>query len=86
MEETTGAKDLLDDAADTVSDAIPDAAGDAAAHVSDAIPDAARDAGAHVSDAASGAWGIASRQPRRTGILVLLVVLGALVGWRWARS
>ena len=38
MDETASAKDLLDDGADTVSDAIPDAAGDAAARVRDAIP------------------------------------------------
>ena len=97
MDEAASAKDLLDDAADTVSDAIPDAAGDAAARVSDAIPDAAGDAAARVSDAipdaargaaarvsdaASGAWGVASRQPRRAGLVVLLLVLGALIGWR----
>ena len=71
MGKTASVKDLLDDAADTVLGAIPDSPGDAAGHV---------------SDVASGARGIASRRPRRTGLLVLLVVIGALVGWRLSRS
>jgi hypothetical protein len=71
MGKTAIAKDLLDDAADAVLDAIPDAAEEAAAHV---------------SDAASGAWGIASRRPRRAGLLVLLAFVGLLIGWRWSRS
>jgi hypothetical protein len=71
MNKTDSAKDLLDDAVDAVLDAIPDAAEEAAAQV---------------GDAASGAWGIASRRPRRVGLLLFLVVVGALIGWSWSRS
>jgi hypothetical protein len=71
MGRAASAKDLLDDAVDAVLDAIPDAAEEAAAQA---------------GDAASGAWGIASRRPRRVGLLVLLAVVGALIGWRWSRS
>jgi hypothetical protein len=71
MGRTASAKDLLDDAADAVLDAIPEAAEEAAAQL---------------SDAASGAWGIASRRPRRAGLLALLVLVGLLIGLRWSRS
>jgi hypothetical protein len=71
MGKTASAKDLLDDAVDAVFDAIPDAAEDAAAQV---------------GDAASAAWGTASRRPRRAGLLVLLVFVGVLIGWRLSRA
>lgn len=71
MGKTASVKDLLDDAADTVLGAIPDSPGRAVGHV---------------SDAASGAWGVASRRPRRAELLVLLVVVGAIIGWWWSRS
>jgi hypothetical protein len=70
MGKTASAKDLLNDTADTVLGAIPDVVGEAATQV---------------SDTASGAWGIASRRPRRAGLLALFVVVGLLVGWRWSR-
>jgi hypothetical protein len=71
MGRTASAKDHLDDAVDAVLDAVPDAAGDAAGQV---------------SDAASGAWGIASRRPGRAGLVLLLVLVGVVIGWRWSRS
>ena len=91
MDETASAKDLLGDAADTVSDAIPDAAGDAAARVSDAIPDAARNAGPprpprRTSATQRAARGVSHHAGRAAQASCCSSSWGALIGWLWSRS
>jgi hypothetical protein len=72
MARTASANDLLDDAADVVFDAIADAGEEIASQV---------------SAAAGGKWDVAGRRPgRRGGALVLLVLVAALIGWRWSRA